>query len=247
MGKGRDEILVEAAEALHMALVLVTPDATAKGVHGKKVGRLRKDHFAGVHRGIPSVGGSQQKVGIGRNAGSCPGGFMFLMQGGFKLLMQSDSRGFFSPGLHNTPHAGPHGAFPSEFKGPVMVTFNAGYATSRQCHFTRSGAVRLLRRVRLTRCRRFGPSPCPTHYGGRLATMPSADFCPITPDVAAGRAARVALGSGGDSRAFALALRPAPMATTAPLGFDGDSGPFGPALSSTPIGSQAAGGTDLPG
>ena len=26
--------------------------------------------------------------------------------------------GFFSPGFHNTPHAGPHGAFPPEFKGP---------------------------------------------------------------------------------------------------------------------------------
>jgi len=27
---------------------------------------------------------------------------------------------------------------------------------------------------------RFRPSPCPTHYGERLATMPSADFCLIT-------------------------------------------------------------------
>ena len=26
----------------------------------------------------------------------------------------------------------------------------------------------------------FGPSPCPLHYDGRLATMPSADFCLIT-------------------------------------------------------------------
>jgi hypothetical protein len=34
-------------------------------------------------------------------------------------------------------------------------------------------------------CRWFGPSPCPTHYRGRLATMPSADFCSITPRVAA--------------------------------------------------------------
>ena len=34
---------------------------------------------------------------------------------------------------------------------------------------------------RLTLCRRFRPSPCPTHYGGRWATMPSADCCAITP------------------------------------------------------------------
>jgi len=27
---------------------------------------------------------------------------------------------------------------------------------------------------------RFRPSPCPNHYDGRLATMPSADFCLIT-------------------------------------------------------------------
>jgi hypothetical protein len=26
----------------------------------------------------------------------------------------------------------------------------------------------------------FSPSPCPTHYGGHLATMTSADFCLIT-------------------------------------------------------------------
>ncbi len=39
-------------------------------------------------------------------------------------------------------------------------------------------------------CRRFRPSPCPAHYGGRLATTPSADFCPVTPGVTAGRAAR---------------------------------------------------------
>ena len=50
-----------------------------------------------------------------------------------------------------------------------MVTSNAGYATSRQGRFTRSGALRPLRLARLSRCRRFGPSPCPTHYGGCLA------------------------------------------------------------------------------
>ena len=31
---------------------------------------------------------------------------------------------------------------------------------------------------------RFRPSPCPNHYDGRLATMPSADFCLITFKVA---------------------------------------------------------------
>ncbi len=128
-----------------------------------------------------------------------------------------------------------------------MATFNAGYATNRQDRFTLSGALQSLRLARLSRCRRVRPSPCPTHYGGHLATIPSADSCPITPDVTAKRAARVTLGSGGDSSAFALALRPAPMATTAPLGFDGDSGPFGPALSSTPVETRTASGTDLPG
>lgn len=31
---------------------------------------------------------------------------------------------------------------------------------------------------------KFRPSPCSTHYGGRWATMPSADICPISRDVA---------------------------------------------------------------
>ena len=97
-----------------------------------------------------------------------------------------------------------------------MTTSNAGYGTGRQRRFTRSGALRPLRSARLARCRRFGPSPCPTHYGRRWATMPSADFCPVTPDVAARRAARVTVGSGGISRAFTLGRRPAPLATTAP-------------------------------
>ena len=128
-----------------------------------------------------------------------------------------------------------------------MATFNAGYVTSRQGRFTRSGAIQPLRLARLARCRRFRPSPCPTHYGGRLATMPSADFSPITPDVAAKRAARITLGSGGTSSAFALALSPAPVAITAPVGFDGNSSPFELALSSTPLGTRTASETDLPG
>jgi hypothetical protein len=88
-----------------------------------------------------------------------------------------------------------------------MATSNAGYATIRQGRFTRSGAVRPLRLARLARCRRFGPSPCPTHYGGRLASMPSADFCPITSSVAAKRAVWATVGSGGSSTAFAVALQ----------------------------------------
>ena len=87
-----------------------------------------------------------------------------------------------------------------------MAAFNAGYETNRQDNFTRSGAISPLRLVRLARCRRFGPSPCPTHYGGHLATMPSADFCPITPDVTARRAARVTLGSGGNPSAFGITV-----------------------------------------
>jgi len=78
-----------------------------------------------------------------------------------------------------------------------MATSNAGYGANRQGRFTRSGALRPLRLARLARCRWFRPSPCPTHYGGRLATMPSADFCPITPGVTARRAARVAVAPVG--------------------------------------------------
>ena len=39
----------------------------------------------------------------------------------------------------------------------------------------------------------FGPSPCPGHYSGRWATMASADFCPITRQVALQGAMRVLL------------------------------------------------------
>ncbi len=104
-----------------------------------------------------------------------------------------------------------------------MATFNAGYATNRQDRFTLSGALQSLRLARLSRCRRVRPSPCPTHYSGHLATMPSVDSCPITPDVTAKCAARVTVGSGGDS------------------------GPFGPALSSTPVETRIASRTDLHG
>jgi hypothetical protein len=48
--------------------------------------------------------------------------------------------------------------------------------------------------------------------------MPSADFCPITSDVAAGCAVRVAVGSGGMSKAFVLVLSPTPVTTTVTLG-----------------------------
>ncbi len=121
-----------------------------------------------------------------------------------------------------------------------MDTSKAGYDSGRQSRFTWSGAVRQPRPARLTLCRQFGPSPCPTHYGERLATTPSADFCSITPGVATGRADRVVAGAGGDSAAFAVALSPAPMTTTATLGFDGVSVPFEPGLSSTPIAAQTA-------
>jgi hypothetical protein len=57
----------------------------------------------------------------------------------------------------------------------------AGYDVGRQSRFTWSGAVRPLRSARLALCRRFRPSPCPTHYDGRWATTPSADCWAITP------------------------------------------------------------------
>ena len=122
----------------------------------------------------------------------------------------------------------------------MMDTSKAGDDTGRHVRFTWSGAVRPLRSARLTLCRQFRPSPCPTHYGGCSATTPSADFCSITPGVATERAARVVAGSGGDSAAFAVALSPAPMTTTATLGFDGVSVPFEPGLSSTPIAAHTA-------
>ncbi len=50
-----------------------------------------------------------------------------------------------------------------------MDTSKAGYDTGRHGRFTWSGAVRRLRSARLTLCRQFRPSPCPTHYGGRSA------------------------------------------------------------------------------
>ncbi len=157
--------------------------------------------------------------------------------------------GGFSPPAPTAPRMRVRtGRFLRELKDDhEMATFNAGYATNRQGRFTRSGTIRALRLARLARYRRFRPSPCPTHYDGPLASMPSADFCPITPSVTARRAVRVTVGSGGDYSAFVLGLRPAPMATTATLGFDGNSSPFGRALSSTPIAARTACRTDLPG
>ena len=157
--------------------------------------------------------------------------------------------GGFSPPAPTAPRMWVRtGRFLTDWKGqPSLAAFNAGFTMHRQDHFTRPDAVGSVRHMWLARCRRFGPSPRPTHYGGRLATMPSADFCPVTPSVAARRAARVTVGSGGNSSTFALALSPTPMATTAPLGFDGDSSPFGLGLSSTPVGTRTACGTDLPG
>jgi len=102
-------------------------------------------------------------------------------------------------------------------KSPVKGAFKAGDDADRHSRFTCSGAVRPMRSVRLTLCRRFGPSPCPTHYGGRLATTPSADCCAITRGVTAEGAARIVGGSGGYSTAFAVARSPAPMAITCDL------------------------------
>ena len=93
----------------------------------------------------------------------------------------------------------------------MMDTSKAGYDTGRHVRFTWSGAVPPLRSGRLTLCRQFRPSPCPTHYGGRSATTLSADSCSITPGVATERAVRVVAGSGGDSAAFVAALNSTPI------------------------------------
>jgi hypothetical protein len=85
---------------------------------------------------------------------------------------------------------------------PRRVTSKAGFETRRHDRFTCSGAIRPMRSARLTLCRRFGPAPCPTHYGGRLATTPSADCYAITLGVATECAARIIIGSGGLLHAF---------------------------------------------
>ena len=128
----------------------------------------------------------------------------------------------------------------------MMDTAKAGYDTGRQDRFTWSGAIRPLRSARLTLCRRFGPSPCPTHYGGRLANTPSADRCAITLGVATVGAARIVVGTGGCSTPFDVALSPAPVAITATLGFDGESMLFSMGLSSTPVATRTACRTALP-
>jgi hypothetical protein len=61
------------------------------------------------------------------------------------------------------------GRFRRVEKVTVTETSKAGYGTGRQSRFTWSGAMRPLRSARLTLCRRFRPSPCPTHYDGRWA------------------------------------------------------------------------------
>jgi hypothetical protein len=51
-------------------------------------------------------------------------------------LLESGSQGCLAPGPHNTPHAGPHGAFPPDWKGhpsvapPQLVTTQAAIAVS---------------------------------------------------------------------------------------------------------------------
>ena len=74
----------------------------------------------------------------------------------------------------------------------------------------------------------------------RSPHRPAADFCPLTPDVAAWRAARVAVGAGGNSTSFRVALSPAPLATTRPLGFGGGSNAFDLGRSPPPIGLRTA-------
>jgi hypothetical protein len=113
---------------------------------------------------------------------------MILFIGNHKNIIGSP--GAFIPQLPQHPACGSARGASSgvERNTNKMATSNAGSVTNRQPSFTRSGAILELRLGRLARCRRFRPSPCPTHYGGRLATMPSADFCPITSRVTPGRA-----------------------------------------------------------
>ena len=90
---------------------------------------------------------------------------------------------------HNTQRAGPHGAFPPSLKiGNKHPDSKAGYDNRPPSwlHLVRCNASPEAGAA--PPCQRFGPSPCPTHYGGRLASMPSADFCPVTPAITRRRA-----------------------------------------------------------
>jgi hypothetical protein len=110
-----------------------------------------------------------------------------------------------------------------------------GWLRGRAPHRDSSG--RTLRRMRTPhgsslshRVRAFRIRP----RQARMPTMPSADFCSITPRVAPCRAAG-ALGSGGQSRPFGLGLSPAPMAVGAALGSGGRSRSFDLGLSPAPM------------
>jgi hypothetical protein len=137
------------------------------------------------------------------------------------------SPGVFLPRLPQHPACGgPHGARPSDWKGlqhDDRVVLQSWLRHTAPRPFHPVGYSTSVSGARLALCRRFGPSPCPVHYGERLATTPSADFCPLTHDVDAARATRITVGAGGLSSAFARGLSLAPVATTARLGFDGDS------------------------
>ena len=157
------------------------------------------------------------------------------------------SPGVSSPRLPQHPACGSaRGVSAGLEKAPLESASKAGYDTVRHDRFTCAGAIRPLRSARLTLCRRFGPSPCPTHYGGRLANTPSADRCAITPGVATVGAARIVVGTGGCSTPIDVALSPVPVAITVTLGFDGASRLFNLGLSSTPIAARAARCTALP-
>ena len=131
-------------------------------------------------------------------------------------IAQSGSRGCLAPGPHTTQRAGPHWAVHDDGARDSLKhsheTLVQGWLRGRTPHRDSSG--RTLRRMRVPhgsslshRVRAFSIRP----RQGKMPTMPSADFCSITPGVAPRRAAG-ALGSGDQSRPFGLGLSPAPMA-----------------------------------
>ena len=110
------------------------------------------------------------------------------------------SPGVFLPRLPQHPACGgPHGARPSDWKGlqhDDRAVLQSWLRHTAPRPFHPVGYSTSVSGARLALCRRFGPSPCPVHYGERLATTPSADFCPLTHDVAAARAARITVRAG---------------------------------------------------
>ena len=117
-------------------------------------------------------------------------------------MSKSGSRGFYSPSPHNTPHAGPHGAFPFGFQAIprtilcservsvlqrkilIEIAPRLGSLPPPKINTPPIGFIMNFEIVESCPCPTgFSPSPCPIHYDRHLATMASADFWSFTMSV----------------------------------------------------------------